>query len=98
MLIEINVAINCNHTKDSEVLALFKKICANHDELNLLIDSDWDGYEFYNDGSQFWEEKGIWGAPVSRWDNMFSTGVRATYVASSIAAKEFINKKTKNYH
>lgn len=86
-------AIYCDHTKDSEVFALFKEIYTKHDKLDLLINNAWGGYEFYNDGSQFWEEKGFWEAPVSRWDNMFSSGVRAAYVASSIAAKEFIKKR-----
>ena len=81
-------AIYCDHTKDSEVFALFKEIYTNHDKLDLLINNAWGGYEFYNDGSQFWEEKGFWEAPVSRWDNMFSSGVRAAYVASSIAATD----------
>jgi hypothetical protein len=44
------------------------------------------GYGFFKDGMEFWNEKGFWTTPMSRWDKSFQTGVRAHYVASVLAA------------
>jgi NAD(P)-dependent dehydrogenase (short-subunit alcohol dehydrogenase family) len=54
--------------------------------LDILVNNVWGGYEFYNDGTEYWTEKGFWTAPISRWDKSFQAGVRAHFVASYFAA------------
>ncbi|NRB53181.1 MAG: SDR family NAD(P)-dependent oxidoreductase [Saprospiraceae bacterium] len=86
-------AIRCDHTNDLEVQKVFEQIFAEQGQLDILVNSVWGGYEHYNDGTEFWLEEGFWASPLSRWDKMFSAGVRAAYVASSIAAKRMIERK-----
>lgn len=86
-------AIRCDHTNDQDVQEVFQQIFAEQGQLDILVNSVWGGYEHFNDGTEFWLEEGFWASPFSRWDKMFSAGVRAAYVASSFAAKRMIEKK-----
>ena len=87
-------AIRCDHTIDQDVVKVFKLIFETHNKIDILVNSVWGGYEYFNDGSEFWLEKGFWDSPISRWDKMFSSGVRAAYFASSQAAKKMTEQKT----
>jgi dehydrogenase/reductase SDR family protein 1 len=79
------IAIQCDHNIDSEVEAVLKRINAENNKLNILVNNVWGGYEHFTDGTEFWNEKGFWTLPTSRWDSMFQSGVRAHYVTSVFA-------------
>jgi NAD(P)-dependent dehydrogenase (short-subunit alcohol dehydrogenase family) len=79
-------AIQCDHRIDSEVESVFKRIEAENQKLNILVNNVWGGYEHFTDGTEFWNEKEFWTLPTSRWDSMFQSGVRAHYVSSVLAA------------
>jgi len=87
-------AIRCDHTKDQEVINVFNHISDKHNKLDILVNSVWGGYEYFNDGTEFWQEEGFWSSPISRWDKMFSSGVRAAYFASSQAAQKMTKQKS----
>ena len=87
-------AIRCDHTNDNEVINVFNHIFDAHDRLDILVNSAWGGYEYFNDGTEFWLEEGFWSSPISRWDKMFSSGVRAAYFASSLAARKMTKNKS----
>lgn len=87
------VAVRCDHRNDDEVEALFARIRAEHGRLDILVNNVWGGYEHFYDGTEFWNEKGFWTVPLSRWDAMFQAGVRAHYVASVFAAPLMIARK-----
>ena len=87
-------AIRCDHTKDQEVINVFNCIFDAHNKLDILVNSVWGGYEYFNDGTEFWSENGFWTSPISRWDKMFSSGVRAAYFASSQAARKMTEQKS----
>ena len=87
-------AIRCDHTKDQEVINVFNCIFDAHNKLDILVNSVWGGYEYFNDGTEFWSENGFWTSPISRWDKMFSSGVRAAYFASSQAAQKMTEQKS----
>jgi dehydrogenase/reductase SDR family protein 1 len=80
------IAVRCDHTNDKEVQDLFRRLQNEQGRLDILVNSVWGGYEFYNDGTEYWNEQGFWTAPISRWDKSFEAGVRAHYVASCLAA------------
>lgn len=80
------IAIQCDHTNDSEVEGVFRLIKEENNKLNILVNNVWGGYQHYTDGTEFWHEKGFWTLPTSRWDSMFQSGIRAHYVASALAA------------
>jgi dehydrogenase/reductase SDR family member 1 len=80
------IPIRCDHRQDDEVTALFERIRQESGRLDILVNNVWGGYEYYNDGTEFWKEKGFWTVPISRWDSSFQSGVRAHYFASRLAA------------
>src|SRR4030095_10627991 len=88
------IAIRCNHENDEEVKALFQRIQAEQNRLDILVNNVWGGYEHFNDGTKFWEEKGFWTVPLARWDKMFQAGVRAHYAASVLAAPLMIAQQS----
>lgn len=68
-----------------EVEAVFKHINTENKRLDILVNNVWGGYEHFTDGTEFWNEKGFWTLPISRWDSMFQSGVRAHYISSVLA-------------
>lgn len=84
------IAIRCDHQDDQQVEAVFGRIRAEQNRLDILVNNVWGGYEHFNDGTEFWKEKGFWTVPLSRWDKMFRAGVRAHYVSSVFAAPMMI--------
>lgn len=80
------IPIQCDHRNDEEVEAFFQRIRSEQGRLDILVNNVWGGYEHFNDGTEFWKEKGFWTVPLSRWDKSFQSGVRAHYVASVFAA------------
>lgn len=88
------IAVPCDHTNDEAVKALFERIQNEQNRLDILVNNVWGGYEHFNDGTEFWTEKGFWTMPVSRWDKSFQAGVRAHYVASMFAAPLMIAQQS----
>ncbi|NIB39163.1 SDR family NAD(P)-dependent oxidoreductase [Pseudomaricurvus alkylphenolicus] len=81
----VGIAIQCDHCNDSEVETLFQRISTGSEKLNILVNNVWGGYQHFTDGTEFWNERGFWTQPISRWDSMFQAGVRAHYVSSLFA-------------
>jgi dehydrogenase/reductase SDR family protein 1 len=88
------IAIRCDHRNDQEVEAVFQRIRAEQNRLDILVNNVWGGYEHFNDGTEFWKEQGFWTVPLSRWDKMFQAGVRAHYAASVLAAPIMIAQRS----
>jgi NAD(P)-dependent dehydrogenase (short-subunit alcohol dehydrogenase family) len=86
------IPIRCDHRNDEEVEAVFQRIRTEQNRLDILVNNVWGGYEFFNDGTEFWKEKGFWTVPISRWDKSFQAGIRAHYVASVLAAPIMISQ------
>lgn len=82
----VGIAAPCDHTRDEEVEQVVRRIQEEQGRLDILVNNVWGGYEQFNDGTEFWNEKGFWTVPLSRWDKSFQAGVRAHYVASALAA------------
>lgn len=78
----IGYGTKCDHTDDGQTKAVVEKIIAEQGKIDILVNNVWGGYEYYNDGTPFWTENGFWTAPLSRFDKMFTAGVRAHYVSS----------------
>jgi NAD(P)-dependent dehydrogenase (short-subunit alcohol dehydrogenase family) len=88
------IAVRCDHTDDDQVKRVFECITSEAGRLDILVNNVWGGYEHFNDGTEFWQEKGFWTVPLSRWDSSFTAGVRAHYVASTVAAPLMIAHRT----
>ena len=88
------IAVRCDHRDDAQVEAAFAQIKTEQGRLDVLVNNVWGGYEHFFDGTPFWQEKGFWAVPLSRWDAMFQAGVRAHYVASVFAAPLMIARQS----
>jgi NAD(P)-dependent dehydrogenase (short-subunit alcohol dehydrogenase family) len=79
------IAVQCDHTDDAQVDAVFDRIRHEHGRLDLLVNNAWSGYEISPDSSlAFWEIE--W----RHWDLMFTGGLRAAAYASRLAAPMMI--------
>ena len=76
------IALQCDHNDDYQVKTVFDRIHKEHKQIDILVNNVWGGYEYFTNGTEFWNESGFWDAPVSRFDSMFNGGIRAHYYAS----------------
>ncbi len=77
----------CDHTRDTEVEALFARVAEERGRLDLLVNNAWGGYErfdFSRFAAPFWEQ------PLRHWAGMFEAGVRAQLVASRSAVARML--------
>lgn len=88
------IPVVCDHRDDDQVRALFDRIRGDEGRLDILVNNVWGGYEHFYDGTEFWNERGFWDTPFSRWDKMFQSGVRAHFVASALAAPMMIEQRS----
>lgn len=88
------IPVRCDHTDDRQVEALFVRIDREQNRLDLLVNSVWGGYERMFEDKEFTWPYPFWMQPVWRWDAMFTAGVRAHYVASTLAAKRMVNQES----
>jgi dehydrogenase/reductase SDR family protein 1 len=87
------IPLSCDHTRDSEVQAVFDRIAREASSLDLLVNNVWGGYErMVEDGAFTWSRP-FWQQPFWRWDAMFEAGVRAHYVASCLAARRMVEQR-----
>jgi len=88
------IAIQCDHTNDTQVEAAFKQITKENKHIDILVNNAWGGYENMNEGRTFTYLKPFWEQPFWRWDAMFDAGVRAAYTSSALAARLMTKKKS----
>jgi NAD(P)-dependent dehydrogenase (short-subunit alcohol dehydrogenase family) len=79
------VAIACDHRDDGAVRSVFARIEREHGRLDVLVNNVWGGYELLHEGRYETFGGPFWEAPLSMWDGMFDAGVRAHFVATSLA-------------
>ena len=79
----LGIAVPCDHTVDTDVVALFDRIRRDHGRLDVLVNNVWAGYEDRECRPlplrPFWEQS------LHQWDSMFTAGVRAHLTASRLA-------------
>ncbi len=83
-------AIACDHQDDAAVARVFDRISAEHGRLDVLVNAAWAGYERMVEDGRFTWGVPFWQQPLWRWDAMFTSGVRAAYVASHFAARSMV--------
>ena len=80
------VALACDHRDDDAVRAVFDRIAADHDRLDILVNNAFAIPDELTSGLPFWE------VPISNWDDMMDVGTRSAYVASVLAAPVMIGQ------
>ncbi len=66
---------------------------SNSRELDVLVNSAWGGYERMLEDGRFTWTLPFWEQPTHRWASMLDGGVRAAWVAASLAAKMMIPQR-----
>ncbi len=89
----VGVGVGCDHRDDEQVRALFERVEREQGRLDVLVNNIWGGYELLHDGEYEVFTKPFWEQPISLWDSMFAAGVRAHYVASTLAAPMLIRSR-----
>ena len=85
--------LRCDHRHDDEVAAVFDRIRAEVETIDILVNAVWGGYEdMIEDGVFTWPNP-FWEQPLWRWDAMFAAGVRAHYVASQVAGRLMVPQR-----
>lgn len=84
------IPIRCDHRNDAAVLEVVGRIRSEQQHLDMLVNAVWGGYERFVTGEPpnvgpFWEQ------PLELWDSMHAAGLRAAYVASTLAAPLMLN-------
>lgn len=88
------IPVACDHTDDGEVQAVFDRIAAEQNRLDVLVNNVWGGYERMMENGEFTWARPFWQQPLWRWDAMFGAGVRAHYVAGSLAARRMVEQRS----
>ena len=81
--------IVCDHTHDEQTIAAVAQI----QQLDLLVNSSWGGYERMMENGQFTWGLPFWEQPDHRWPSMMHAGVQAAFVASVRAARTMVPRK-----
>jgi NAD(P)-dependent dehydrogenase (short-subunit alcohol dehydrogenase family) len=81
----VGIPVRCDHADDAQVESLFERIRADHGGLDVLVNNAWSGYEL-----PLYYETPFWEMEWRHWDLMFEGGLRATMLASFLAAPMLI--------
>ena len=84
------IPVACDHTAVEQVDQLAARIRDEAGRLDLLVNNVWGGYEHY-DSEVF--DLPLWEQPISRWDKMLETGVRAHYLTSRVMVPLLLNSE-----
>lgn len=84
----LGIPVQCDHTREAEVEALFDRLKREHGRLDIVVSNAWGGYEDYDgfDGV-FWEQ------PLWRLDKMYVAGLRAHVVTSIFSARLMVPQR-----
>ncbi len=81
------IAVQVDHSQDSQVAALFEQVKREQGRLDLLVNNAFSLPEDLTEPQPFWEK------PLSNWD-MVDVGVRSNFVAAWHAAKFFVPQRS----
>ena len=82
--------IPCDHLRDDQTAAAFAQV---GDDLDVLVNSAWGGYERMNENGQFTWPLPFWEQPAHRWTGMMDSGSAPRSCASSQAARIMLPQK-----
>jgi dehydrogenase/reductase SDR family protein 1 len=81
------IAIPCDHGKDGEVQAVFKRVRDEQNQLDILVNNATSFGETPSSHGYDPMDAPFWKLPISQWDEMLDVGLRSHYVASVLAAQ-----------
>ncbi len=85
--------LRCDHTDDRDTARVFSQLDQSGNELDVLVNCAWGGYERMTENGEFTWTHPFWQQPAHRWTSMMDAGVRAAFVASAHAAPGMIRRR-----
>src|SRR5258708_14517481 len=85
--------IQCDHTRDTDTAAAFRRVEDAGEGLAVLVNSAWGGYERMVEDGEFTWSAPFWKQPPHQWSSMMDAGVRAAFFASAPTAKIMITPR-----
>jgi len=89
--------IPTDHLDDSQTARAFavvaEAVARSGDELDLLVNSAWGGYERMVENGVFTWGLPFWQQPVHRWTSMMDAGVRAAWICGGHAAGIMVRRR-----
>jgi NAD(P)-dependent dehydrogenase (short-subunit alcohol dehydrogenase family) len=82
------IAVRCDHAKDDEVEALFRRVEQEQGRLDILVNNA------YAVPDTLLVDKPFWDQPLSLWDEMTDVGLRSSYVASVFGARIMVPRRS----
>ncbi len=83
------IAVQCDHSVDEEIIALFQRVREEEGRIDILANNVFTAPEEHTilQGGGFWEY------PISIWDDLIHVGCRSHYVSSHEAVPMMIEQK-----
>jgi NAD(P)-dependent dehydrogenase (short-subunit alcohol dehydrogenase family) len=78
------VGVRVDHSIDEQVEALFDRVQAENERLDVVVANAWGGYADH-DHTTF--AAPLWEQPLSRWQTMYESGLRPTFTTVRAAAQ-----------
>jgi dehydrogenase/reductase SDR family protein 1 len=83
------IAIQCDHSNDDEIIALFERVREEQGRIDILVNNVFTVPE---EGTIL-QGGGFWEYPISIWDDLIHVGCRSHYVSSHEAVPMMIEQK-----
>jgi dehydrogenase/reductase SDR family member 1 len=83
------ITVQCDHSDDTQVAAVFQRIIAEQGRLDLLVNNAYATPTPIN----AWDDVPFWELPLDLWDGLIKVGLRSYYVASVFAARYMVAQK-----
>jgi NAD(P)-dependent dehydrogenase (short-subunit alcohol dehydrogenase family) len=83
------IAIQCDHSDDAAIIALWKRIKEEQGRVDILVNNAFSAPEQQNIID---ESKGFWELPIGIWDEIMHVGCRSHYVSSHEAVPMMIEQ------
>ena len=77
------IPVRCDHAVDTDIEWLFERVKWQQGRLDILVNNAWGGYENYISTPSF--DAPFWEQPISRFDKMWTVGVRSHMVTTRFA-------------
>jgi dehydrogenase/reductase SDR family protein 1 len=83
------IAVQCDHSNDEEIIALFQRVREEQGRVDILVNNVFKAPE----GRTILQGGGFWEYPISVWDDLIHVGCRSHYVSSHEAVPMMIDQK-----
>jgi dehydrogenase/reductase SDR family protein 1 len=81
------IAVQCDHTDDTQVAAVFERVLAEQGRLDLLVNNA------FATPVVEWDKVPFWELPLDLWDRLLTVGLRSYYMASVFAARRMVRRQ-----